>query len=103
MEEKKNNQEEVREEKKEEIKEDILTLIKKFSDIPVEVEVVVGRANKTLGELLNMGIGSVIELDREVNDLVDILVNGKLVAKGELVVIENKIGVKIKEVVKEET
>ncbi|AAC07462.1 flagellar motor switch protein FliN [Aquifex aeolicus] len=95
-------QEEVREEKKEEKKVSVIELIQHFSDIPVEVEVVVGRANKTLGELLAMGIGSVIEIDREPKDLVDIKVNGKLIAKGELVIIDGKIGVKIKEVVKEQ-
>lgn len=78
-----------------------IELLKKFGDIPVNIEVVVGKAQKTIGELLNMGIGSVVELDREVNDLVDIRVNGKLIAKGELVVIENKLGVKIKEIVED--
>ncbi|RUM32661.1 MAG: flagellar motor switch protein FliN [Aquifex sp.] len=101
-------QEEVKEELKEEKvepvqkKENLIELIQQFSDIPVDIEVVVGRAQKTLGELLGMGIGSVIELDREVKDFVDIKVNGKLIAKGELVVVDGKIGVKIKEVVKEE-
>lgn len=80
-------------------KESALELLKKFGDIPVDIEVVVGKTEKTIGELLNMGIGSVVELDREVNDLVDIKVNGKLIAKGELVVIENRLGVKIKEIV----
>lgn len=101
-------QEEVKEELKGENieavqkRENLIELIQKFSDIPVDIEVVVGRAQKTLGELLGMGIGSVIELDREVKDFVDIKVNGKLIAKGELVVIDGKIGVKIKEVTKEE-
>ena len=81
--------------------ESVIELLKKFGDIPVDIEVVVGGAKKTIGELLNMGIGSVVELDREVNDLVDIKVNGKLIAKGELVVIENKLGVKIKEIAKD--
>ena len=94
-------QEEVKEELKEE-NENLVELIHRFSDIPVDIEVVVGKAQKTLRELLGMGIGSVIELDREVKDFVDIKVNGKLIAKGELVVVDGKIGVKIKEVVKEE-
>ena len=81
--------------------ESAIELLKKFGDIPVDIEVVVGKAQKTIGELLNMGIGSVVELDREVNDLVDIKVNGKLIAKGELVVVENKLGVKIKEIVRD--
>ncbi|NPB07981.1 MAG: flagellar motor switch protein FliN [Aquificae bacterium] len=92
---------ETSEEEKEQ-KEEAVSLFRKFADIPVEIEVVAGRTEKTIGELLGMGIGSVIELDREVKDLVDIKVNGKLVAKGELVVVEGKIGVKIKEVVKGE-
>ena len=92
-----------KQEEKEEKRENLIELIHQFSDIPVDIEVVVGKAQKTIGELLGMGIGSVIELDREVKDFVDIKVNGKLIAKGELVVIDGKIGVKIKEVVKEET
>ena len=109
-EEKEAQQEEVKEEKAEENPQDsperektesAIELLKKFGDIPVDIEVVVGKAQKTIGELLNMGIGSVVELDREVNDLVDIKVNGKLIAKGELVVIENKLGVKIKEIVRD--
>ncbi len=90
---------EVKEEK--ERTESAIELLKKFGDIPVDIEVVVGKAERTIGELLNMGIGSVVELDREVNDLVDIKVNGKLIARGELVVIENKLGVKIKEIVRD--
>ncbi|GAB6066570.1 flagellar motor switch protein FliN [Aquifex pyrophilus] len=99
------DEEKVKEEKeeKEEKRENLIELIQQFSDIPVDIEVVVGKAQKTIGELLGMGIGSVIELDREVKDFVDIKVNGKLIAKGELVVIDGKIGVKIKEVVREET
>ncbi len=108
-EEKEAQQEEVKEEAKDspqdspdrEKTENAIELLKKFGDIPVNIEVVVGKAEKTIGELLNMGIGSVVELDREVNDLVDIKVNGKLIAKGELVVIENKLGVKIKEIVRD--
>ena len=110
-EEKEAQQEELKEEKKpedstqdsqeKEKTESAIELLKKFGDIPVDIEVVVGKAQKTIGELLNMGIGSVVELDREVNDLVDIKVNGKLIAKGELVVIENKLGIKIKEIVRD--
>ena len=94
-----NLEQEETEDKREELQ--AIELLKKFGDIPVNIEVVVGKAQKTIGELLNMGIGSVVELDREVNDLVDIRVNGKLIAKGELVVIENKLGVKIKEIVED--
>ncbi|WP_461832585.1 flagellar motor switch protein FliN, partial [Aquifex sp.] len=102
-EEKVKEEKEEKQEEKEEKRENLIELIHQFSDIPVDIEVVVGKAQKTIGELLGMGIGSVIELDREVKDFVDIKVNGKLIAKGELVVIDGKIGVKIKEVVKEET
>ncbi|NPA32643.1 MAG: flagellar motor switch protein FliN [Aquificae bacterium] len=87
---------------KKETQKELLDIVQRFSDIPVEIEVVVGRARKTLGELLGMGIGSVVELDREVKDFVDIKVNGKLIARGELVVVDGKVGVKIKEVVKGE-
>jgi flagellar motor switch protein FliN/FliY len=64
--------------------------------------VVVGSTTLTLEEILNLGPGSVVELDNLVEEPVDIKVNGKLVAKGELVVVEDKFGVKITDIVERE-
>jgi flagellar motor switch protein FliN/FliY len=71
-------------------------------DIPLTVEVIIGSTTMLLKDLLNIGPGSVIELDREINEPVDIRVNGKLMAQGELVVIGEKFGVRITEIYKEE-
>ena len=66
------------------------------------IEVVVGSTTLTLGEILNLGPGSVVELDNLVEEPVDIKVNGKLVARGEIVVVEEKFGVKITDIVEKE-
>jgi flagellar motor switch protein FliN/FliY len=63
---------------------------------------VVGSTTLTLGEILNLGPGSVVELENLVEETVDIKVNGKLVARGELVVVEEKFSVKITDIVERE-
>jgi flagellar motor switch protein FliN/FliY len=63
---------------------------------------VVGSTTLTLEEVLNLGPGSVVELDNLVGESVDIKVNGKLVAKGEIVVVEERFGVKITDIVEKE-
>jgi flagellar motor switch protein FliN/FliY len=67
-------------------------------DVPVRVTVQIGRARLTLEELVRMGPGSVIALDREAHEPADILVNGKVIAQGEVVTIDNTYGVRITEV-----
>ena len=70
-----------------------------IADIPVRVTVELGRTRKNISDILNMTAGSVIELDKMAGEPVDILVNGKLVAKGEVVVIDENFGVRITEIV----
>ena len=67
-------------------------------DVPVRVTVRLGQAFKTIGEVLNLAPGSVIELDKMAGDPVDILVNGKLIARGEVVVIDENFGIRITEI-----
>ncbi len=98
----KEQEEKEREEKKEVLTPDIQEKLKKFLDLPLLIEVVVGSTTLTLGEILNLGPGSVVELDNLVEEPVDIKVNGKLVAKGEIVVVEEKFGVKITDIVEKE-
>lgn len=81
---------------------DIQEKLKKFLDLPLLIEVVVGSTTLTLGEILNLSPGSMVELDNLVEEPVDIKVNGKLVAKGELVVVEDKFGVKLTDIVERE-
>lgn len=67
-------------------------------DIPMTVEVVLGSTELTVKEVLQVTAGSVIELDRAYGDLVDVLLNGRLVARGEVVLAGEQFGVKIKEI-----
>lgn len=64
-------------------------------DLPVKLVAVLGKKNMLLKDLLKMKIGQAIELDRVPNEFVDITANGKLIARGELVEIEGKLGVRI--------
>ena len=98
----KEQEEKEKEEKKEVLTPDIQEKLKKFLDLPLLIEVVVGSTTLTLGEILNLGPGSVVELDNLVEEPVDIKVNGKLVAKGEIVIVEEKFGVKITDIVEKE-
>ena len=69
-----------------------------IADIPVRVTVELGKTRKSVSEVLAMTTGSVIELDKMAGEAVDVLVNGKLIAKGEVVVIDENFGVRITEV-----
>jgi flagellar motor switch protein FliN/FliY len=71
-------------------------------DVPVQVSAVLGRARMDVGELLKLGPGSVLELDRKVGEAIDIYVNNRLVARGEVVLVEDKLGVTMTEVIKSE-
>ena len=71
-------------------------------DVPVQVSAVLGRAHMDVGELLNLGPGTVLELDRKVGEAIDIYVNNRLVARGEVVLVEDKLGVTMTEIVKAE-
>ncbi len=70
-----------------------------LADISVGLSVEVGSASLTFAELLDLGEGRVVELDRQANDLLDILVNGKLIAKGEIVEVNGRYGVRVVDVV----
>jgi len=68
-------------------------------DIPLELTVEVGRRTMTMGELVEVMPGTVVELDRPAGDQLDILANGKLVARGEAVVVGDRYGIRVMEVV----
>lgn len=70
-----------------------------LSDIPVRLTVEVGSTSLKLAELLDLAEGSVVELDRQANELLDILVNGTLVAKGEVVTVNGRFGIRVVDVV----
>ena len=69
-------------------------------DIPVNVSAVLGRSTMQVSQLLKLGRGAVIELDRKVGEAIDIYVNNRLVARGEVVVVEDKLGITMTEIVK---
>ena len=69
-------------------------------DVPLEVTVELGRTKKSIAEILDFVPGTIIELDKIAGEPVDVLVNGKFVAKGEVVVIEESFGVRVTEIIK---
>jgi flagellar motor switch protein FliN/FliY len=70
--------------------------------IPVEVAAVLGKAEMQVSHLLKLGRGAVIELDRKVGEAIDIYVNNRLVARGEVVVVEDRLGITMTEIIKSE-
>jgi len=71
-------------------------------DVPVKVQAVLGRARMPIGELLRLRAGMVIELDRKVGEPVDIFVNDRLIARGEVVLIDDSLGITLTEIVQQE-
>jgi len=69
-------------------------------DVPLEVTVELGRTTKSISEILNFAPGTIIELDRIAGEPIDVLVNGKFVARGEVVVIEESFGIRVTEIIK---
>ena len=69
-------------------------------DVPVRVSVVLGRTRMPVSSLLRLDTGTVIELDRQVGEAVEIFINDRLVARGEIVLVENRLGVTMTEIIK---
>lgn len=69
-------------------------------DVPLEVTVELGRSRKSIAEILDFAPGTIIELDKIAGEPVDVLVNGKFVARGEVVVIEESFSIRITEIIK---
>lgn len=74
--------------------------IELIKDVPLEVTVELGRTSKSISEILEFAPGTIIELDKIAGEPIDILVNGKFVAKGEVVVIEESFGIRVTEIIK---
>ncbi|CAK0766189.1 Flagellar motor switch protein FliN [uncultured Gammaproteobacteria bacterium] len=71
-------------------------------DIPVQISAVLGKATMQVSQLLKLGRGAVVELDRKVGEAIDIYVNNRLVARGEVVVVEDRLGITMTEIIKTE-
>ncbi len=69
-------------------------------DVPVRVSVILGRSKVPVSDLLKMDVGTVFELDRQVGEAIEIYVNDRLIARGEIVLVENKLGVTMTEIIK---
>ncbi len=72
-------------------------------DVPVQVSAVLGKATLQVSQLLKLGRGAVVELDRKVGEPIEIYVNNRLVARGEVVVIEDRLGVTMTEIIQKNT
>jgi flagellar motor switch protein FliN/FliY len=68
-------------------------------DIPLEVTAEIGRTRMPLGELMQLGAGAVVELEKLAGEPLDVLVNGKLIARGEAVMVNDKFGVRLTDIV----
>lgn len=70
-------------------------------DVPVNIQAVLGRTQMEVQDLLRLGPGSVMELDRRVGEAIDIYVNNRLVARGEIVIVDDRLGVTMTEIIKD--
>ena len=68
-------------------------------DIPLEVKAELGRSKMLVNDLLQLGQGSILELDRKVGEQIDIYVSGKLLARGEVVVVDEKFGIRLTDII----
>lgn len=89
--------------KKKNIDEDDARDVSAVYDVPVNVSAVLGRTSMQVSQLLKLSRGAVIELDRKVGEAIDIYVNNRLVARGEVVVVEDHLGITMTEIVKSDT
>ena len=71
--------------------------LEKVYDIPVQITAVIGRSSMSVSQLLKLSKGAVVELDRKVGEAIDIFVNDRLIAKGEIVIVEDRVGVTLTE------
>lgn len=71
-------------------------------DVPVKVQAVLGRSRMDIGQLMRLKNGDVVELDRRVGEPVDIFVNNRLIARGEVVLIDSALGVTLTEIVRQD-
>ena len=69
-------------------------------EIPVQVSAVLGRTSMPISQLLKLGRGAILELDRKVGEAIDIYVNNRLVARGEVVIVDDRLGVTMTEIIK---
>ncbi|NJO36461.1 MAG: flagellar motor switch protein FliN [Rhizobiales bacterium] len=69
-------------------------------DVPVQVSAVLGKTSMPISQLIKLGRGAVLELDRKVGESIDVVVNNRLIAKGEIVIVQERIGITMTEIIK---
>ena len=74
--------------------------LEQIFDVPVMISAVLGHSRMPVGDLLKLGPGAVLELDRKVGEAIDIFVNNRLVARGEVVLVDDRLGVTMTEIIK---
>lgn len=84
----------------EDMRERMAADLRPVFDVPVNVQAVIGRTTIEVAKLLELSPGSVLELDRRVGEAIDIYVNSRLVARGEVVVVDDRLGVTMTEIIK---
>jgi flagellar motor switch protein FliN len=84
-----------------EFEDKIATDLAPVFDVPVNISAVLGKASMTVAQLLQLNQGSVLELDRKVGEAIDIYVNNRLVARGEVVIVDDRLGVTMTEIIKD--
>jgi len=84
----------------EDMRERIAADLRPVFDVPVSVQAVIGRTTIEVAKLLELSPGTVLELDRRVGEAIDIYVNSRLVARGEVVVVDDRLGVTMTEIIK---
>jgi flagellar motor switch protein FliN/FliY len=72
--------------------------LSRLSDIPMELSVEIGRTHMTVGETLDLGVGSVVALERQAGEAADLLVNGTAIARGEVIVMDERYGLRVTEI-----
>ncbi len=86
-----------------EVQEDEEVNLEAIYDIPVELSAVLGTTTMRVSQLLKLGRGAVVELNRKVGEAIDVYVNEKLVARGEVIIVEDRIGITMTEIIKSDT
>jgi flagellar motor switch protein FliN/FliY len=84
-----------------EVEEKIASDLAPVFDVPVNISAVLGRTHLSVSQLLQLNQGSVLELDRKVGEAIDIYVNNRLVARGEVVIVDDRLGVTMTEIIKD--
>jgi len=77
--------------------------LQRLHDVPVELAVEIGRTTMTIGETLELGPGSIVSLNRLAGEPVDLLVNGRPIARGEVVVVDEEFGLRVTEIISAST